>query len=182
MLAIVIFGFLIGRFAFNMNDANQAVTATETDTERRAMVDDDESMSEESGGNTAGIDVAQEAPADAPTNGTTDSAVASDSQSGVYTDYDPALLANANSGEVLLFFHATWCPTCRGLDKNINANIEDLPSDVTILQVNYDTATELKKKHGVVRQHTLVRVDAEGNTIETLTGLTNTLDQVLAQI
>lgn len=101
---------------------------------------------------------------------------------GVYTDYDPALIANADNGPVLLSFYASWCPSCRFLDNDVKKNIADLPPNVTILQVNYDTATDLKKKYGVVRQHTLVQIDANGDEIKTLTGLTNTLDQVLAQI
>jgi hypothetical protein len=36
---------------------------------------------------------------------------------------------------------------------------------VTILDVNYDTATDLKKKYGVTYQHTLVQVDTKGNQI-----------------
>lgn len=103
-------------------------------------------------------------------------------QNGVYADFDPTLLANADSGSVVLFFHAGWCPSCRALEKNVESNLSSLPGDVTILVVNYDKETELKKKYGVVRQHTLVQVDASGNKIKTLTGLTNTLDQVLAQI
>jgi thiol-disulfide isomerase/thioredoxin len=101
---------------------------------------------------------------------------------GSFTDYDPALLANAESGDVVLFFHASWCPSCRALENDLNENLSEIPGDVTILQVDYDSATELKRQYGVVRQHTLVRVDADGNEIGKLTGLTNTLDQVLAQL
>lgn len=101
---------------------------------------------------------------------------------GVWTDYDPALLANAEDGRVLLFFHASWCPSCRALERSINENLSEIPSDVTIMKVDFDTETELRQKYGIVRQHTLVHVDANGNEIETLTGLTNTLDQVINQI
>jgi len=101
---------------------------------------------------------------------------------GTYTDYDPTLLANARDGKLLLFFHASWCPSCRALDKNVEANLANIPADVTILVVNYDKEADLKKKYGVTRQHTLVQVDADGNKIQTLNGLTNTLDQVLAQL
>ncbi len=102
--------------------------------------------------------------------------------SGIYTEYSEELLANAESGTVLLFFHAGWCPSCRALDKDISRNLDNLPEDMTILKLNYDTETELKKKYGVTRQHTLVQVDADGNMIKTLSGLSNTLDQVLSKI
>lgn len=101
---------------------------------------------------------------------------------GIFTDYDASLLQKADDGPVILFFHADWCPTCRGLENNINSNAENIPANVTLLKVNFDTEAELKKKYGVVRQHTLVQVDAAGNEIKTFTGLTNTLEQVVNQI
>lgn len=99
---------------------------------------------------------------------------------GTFTDYSPAALS-ADSTNVL-FFHADWCPTCRGLENNLNANLSDIPANVNILKLDYDTETELKKKYGVIRQHTLIVVDADGNEIKKLTGLTNTLDQVVSQL
>lgn len=86
-------------------------------------------------------------------------------KSGEYTDYNPALLAKAESGKVVLFFKASWCPTCNALDKSINATLSDIPSDLIILKVDYDNSTELKKKYGVTYQHTLVQVDAQGNQL-----------------
>ncbi len=101
---------------------------------------------------------------------------------GTFTEYDESLLSNANSGDVLIFFHATWCPSCRGLEKDINSNLSNIPTDMTILKADYDSETTLKKKYGVVRQHTIVQVDANGDEIKTLTGITNTLEQVIRQI
>jgi thioredoxin 1 len=102
--------------------------------------------------------------------------------SGIYTEYNEDLLTNAETGNVVLFFHASWCPSCRSLDKSILENLGDLPSNTTILQVDYDSATELRRQYGVTRQHTLVQVNQTGDEIKKLTGLTNTLDQVLAQL
>lgn len=101
---------------------------------------------------------------------------------GIYADYSQSFLANANTGPVVLFFHASWCPSCRTLNRDIVANLESIPEGVTILKLDYDSETELKQKYGVVRQHTLVQVDANGDEIKTLTGLTNSLDQVVSQI
>jgi pentapeptide MXKDX repeat protein len=81
---------------------------------------------------------------------------------GGYADYDASKLAFAEKGKVVLFFKASWCPSCIALDADINKNIASIPSDVLILKVDYDNSTDLKKKYGVVRQHTLVQVDATG--------------------
>ena len=98
---------------------------------------------------------------------------------GAYITYDEAALT---PGTNIIFFNASWCPSCRALEKDITNNITDIPNGVTILKADYDSQTALKQKYGVVRQHTLVVVDQNGNEIKTLTGLTNTLEQVLQQL
>lgn len=103
------------------------------------------------------------------------------SATGSYGPYSADKVAMATDGDVVLFFKAVWCPTCRALEADIKANIENLPANVTILEVNYDTATELRQKYGVTTQHTLVQVDANGNLITKWSG-GNTLDSVLARI
>lgn len=85
---------------------------------------------------------------------------------GTYTEYNETKLTMAETGDVVLFFHATWCPSCKALDNAINKDIESIPGNLTILKVDYDNATELKKKYGVTTQHTLVQVDADGNMIQ----------------
>lgn len=101
---------------------------------------------------------------------------------GVYTEYSKDKVASAADGTTLVFFHASWCPSCNTLDKDLVANEANIPADVTILKADFDSQTELKKQYGVTKQHTLVEVDADGNKIRTLTGLTNSLDQVLKQL
>tara|TARA_B100000508_G_scaffold37782_2_gene29594 strand:- start:3030 stop:3644 length:615 start_codon:yes stop_codon:yes gene_type:complete len=109
-------------------------------------------------------------------------AIPATTEPGTYTDYDPKLLANAADGDVVLLFSADWCPSCRTLDKDIKANLSEIPSNITLLVVDYDTEHELRKKYGVTRQHTLVQVDANGDKIKTLTGVSNTLIQVVQQL
>lgn len=101
---------------------------------------------------------------------------------GTYGPYSADKLALAADGDVVLFFHASWCPSCRALESDIKVNIASIPANTHILVVDYDNSTELKKKYGVVRQHTLVQVDQNGVALQTLTGLTNTLAQVSAQL
>jgi thiol-disulfide isomerase/thioredoxin len=100
---------------------------------------------------------------------------------GSYEAYSADKLARAETGDVVLFFHASWCPSCRGLVASIKSNLESIPEGVSILKLDYDTEAELKKKYGVTTQHTLVQVDANGNMIKKWSGGGN-LDAVLAQI
>lgn len=84
---------------------------------------------------------------------------------GSYEPYAAAKLAMAEKGKVILFFRASWCPTCKALDADIKSHLGDIPAGVTILDVDYDNSTALKQKYGVTHQHTLVQVDAQRNQI-----------------
>lgn len=89
---------------------------------------------------------------------------------GSYEAYSSEKIANAATGKVVLFFRASWCPTCKVLDADIRAHLSDIPAGVTILDVNYDNSSALKQKYGVTYQHTLVQVDASGNQITKWSG------------
>jgi thiol-disulfide isomerase/thioredoxin len=102
-------------------------------------------------------------------------------KSGSYVAYSADKLAMAATGDVVLFFHASWCPSCRGLDSDINKNLQSIPENVTILKLDYDKETELKKKYGVTSQHTLVQVDKDGNMIKKWSG-GSSLSALLSQI
>lgn len=110
-----------------------------------------------------------------------DDSMTKDMMVGSYESYTPEKLARAESGDVVLFFHASWCPSCRGLDADIKKNMSEIPENVSILQVDYDAETELKKKYGVTTQHTLVQVDAQGNMITKWSG-GGSLENLLSKI
>jgi len=98
-----------------------------------------------------------------------------------YTVYDSKKLENAKYGKVILFFHATWCPSCKALDTDIKKNLANIPNDTLILKVDYDSNPDLKSKYKITSQHTLVQVNENGDLIKTSPGLyqLNTLDSVL---
>lgn len=88
----------------------------------------------------------------------------------------------APDAKVVLYFNASWCPTCRAIDADIRANASSIPENVTILKLNYDTATSLKAKHGVTYQHTFVQIDpVTGEQIKKWSGGLK-LGEVLARI
>lgn len=65
-----------------------------------------------------------------------------------YFDYDEQLVTTLlnDNRRVLLYFHANWFPNCRATEKDILANYSQLPEDVVILKVNYDTEVLLRKR------------------------------------
>ena len=81
---------------------------------------------------------------------------------GEYTDYSAEKLT-ATKGTKLLFFHASWCPQCRALEASIKAS--ELPSNLTVFKVDYDSNQVLRAKYGVTLQTTIVKVDESGNKL-----------------
>ena len=103
-------------------------------------------------------------------------------QQGTYEPYAAEKLAMASaSHDVVLFFRASWCPTCKAVDADIKANLSKIPGSLTILDVNYDNSTALKQKYGVTYQHTFVQVDAAGNLIKKWSG-SPTLAALVAEV
>ena len=118
----------------------------------------------------------QEQEEDIPVVTTVDTSV-----SGSYENYSASALASSEADTNVLFFHASWCPSCRALESNIVANEASIPDGVTIFKADYDTETQLKRDFGVVRQHSVVVLDANGVQQG---GVTHpaTLSQLLANI
>ncbi|MEX0896233.1 MAG: thioredoxin family protein [Patescibacteria group bacterium] len=89
-----------------------------------------------------------------------------------YQPYSQDALTQAleNQQRVILFFKASWCPTCREAEQDILINGRALPEDVLILHADYDTETDLKDRYGVVTQHTFVLVNQQQLAAETWVG------------
>ena len=103
-------------------------------------------------------------------------------KAGSYESYTPEKISMASdSHNVVLFFRAGWCPSCKTLDADIKSNLDKIPNNLTILDVNYDNSSDLKKKYGVTYQHTLVQVDKDGNIIKKWSGSQN-LSSLVAEI
>ena len=102
-------------------------------------------------------------------------------KAGSYETYSPEKIARAEAGDVVLFFHASWCPSCRGLNSDIEKNVSAIPEGLSILKADYDKETELKKKYGITTQHTLVQVDKDGNLIKKWSGGSK-LDAIVSEI
>ena len=103
-------------------------------------------------------------------------------KAGSYESYSPekVVLASATH-DVVLFFRASWCPTCRAVDADIKANLSKIPEELAILDVDYDNSASLKQKYGVTYQHTFVQVDKDGNLIKKWSG-SPTLSALVAEV
>lgn len=86
-----------------------------------------------------------------------------------YEDYQGAPQAFA-AGDVVLFFNATWCPTCQEAVKNLES--ADFPDGLTVVSVDYDSNLDLRKEYGVTTQHTFVQINPDGEALAKFTGST----------
>lgn len=84
----------------------------------------------------------------------------------------------AAQGQVVLCFHAGWCPTCQEAERNLTS--APLPSGLTVVKVDYDNSNELRQKYGVTLQHTFVQVDASGSQLAKWSG-SNDATAILAR-
>ncbi len=100
----------------------------------------------------------QTSPPDSNTSGTS-----SEARNGAYVDYTPSAIGDS-TGVTLLFFHASWCPSCRQIESEILD--QGIPDDVTVIKVDYDSHQDLRQKYGVTIQTTFVKVDSSGNEID----------------
>ena len=100
---------------------------------------------------------------------------------GIYIKGTPDDIARYAGNRILLFFHASWCPSCRQADKDIKKRQQDIPDDLVILNINYDQHGDWgRKNYGVTYQHRFVQVDGSGNEI---TGWSNGyFDEILENI
>ncbi len=95
---------------------------------------------------------------------------------GAYIDNSSALLADTvltDGATKVLFFHASWCPTCKAGDATLTSWYTAGGEMVTTYKINYDTEKMLAQKYGVTYQHTFVKVDGQGNMIEKIQGPSN---------
>lgn len=107
-------------------------------------------------------------------------------QTGRYLEFSLDSFALISSPRRVLFFYASWCPTCRPADTSFSQNQSRIPEDVTIIRVNYNdpqtdqAEKDLALKYKITYQHTFVQIDAEGNIVSTWNG--GQIDQLLAKI
>lgn len=117
---------------------------------------------------------------------TNDSKMMDKSASSRYLPYTKTALDAAAGKRRVLYFYATWCPSCKQADEDFTANANKIPEDVIVLRVNYndpDTDQEekdLAKKYGITYQHTFVQVDSTGKELTKWNG--GDTDELLANI
>ena len=80
-----------------------------------------------------------------------------------FTDLDSAAMM-ADEAPTVLFFYASWCPTCRAAARELKADPGKLDG-INLLIVDYDKSRDLQRRYGVTYQHTFVIIDSDGEAV-----------------
>ena len=103
-----------------------------------------------------------------------------------YVTYSKAVYEGSADKRRVLYFYATWCPSCKQANEDFTANPDKIPEDVTVIRTNYNDPDtdqeekELAKKYGITYQHTFVQIDAEGKEVAKWNG--GKIDELLINI
>lgn len=99
-----------------------------------------------------------------------------------YFDYSTISLAKSKqNGRSVLFFAATsWCNTCSALDLELKEKSSILPSDITVLKIDYDKDTAMNRAYNATSQHTMVLLDQKGRELKRWIG--GGVDELISQI
>ena len=109
-----------------------------------------------------------------------------DKSSSRYVEYSKTSLDQAVNKRRVLYFYATWCPSCKIANEDFTDNPNKIPEDVIVIRTNYNDPNtdaeekDLAKKYGITYQHTFVQIDAQGNQITKWNG--GDTDELVANI
>lgn len=166
VLALIIVGVIIAIIVLNNDSTEESTTAEPQPTSTEESTDTTTPTT------SPQSDESQPTPTNEPTDSSTTNTPTSQSPAQ-YTDYTTATFnqARQDNKNVVLFFHANWCPTCRALDREITDGLSRLPANTEILKIDYDNAGDLRREYSIRQQHTLVFLSGDPNQpAETLTG------------
>lgn len=159
----VALGLIIYFASANSSNSNENNSMMQDKNTNEAMVDDEERMMEDDTNTNSDAMIKDDEDAMEKDDSTNTNSVSA--APGQYIDYTPAAFASASNEKRVLFFHATWCPTCKAANEAFTSRLDEIPSGVVILKTDYDSQTALKNKYDITYQHTFVQVDAEGNEL-----------------
>jgi thiol-disulfide isomerase/thioredoxin len=101
-----------------------------------------------------------------------------------FQPYTRSQLTNAleNDVNVVLYFSADRCPSCQLLTKSLEADQFAFPDDLLVLSIDFDEQKDLVSEYGIVRQHTLIFLDSNGDEDKRAVWTTYTLADVEAEL
>ncbi len=86
---------------------------------------------------------------------------------GAYQNFTEELFQSelASGKKVVIFFYAPWCPECRLADEAFKSKTNLIPTNVSLLKLDFGSNKEIEKRYGVFSRHTFVQVDSSGEQV-----------------
>ncbi len=143
------------------NQQFQQAQQTKMTQEKAAMAQKEAMKAKESFDNAQGKDAAMEEK----------KAMEKTNSAARYVEYSKAAFDQAAGKRRVLYFYATWCPSCKTANEDFTANPNNIPEDVVVIRTNYNDPNtdqeekDLAKKYGITYQHTFVQVDSKGKEV-----------------
>lgn len=88
-----------------------------------------------------------------------------------YVNFSPDLLSDKNDKKRVLFFYASWCPTCNEADPAFKKRVDEIPENAQLIKVHYndpettDQEKALAKTYNITYQHTFVQIDEKNQAV-----------------
>ena len=176
-VAVIISGVIIiagGIFAFNQSDNDSSNNQT---TENSAMEKKEGADAMENAMEKAEGEAMEKKDGEAMEK--TDDAISKSGSFITLADYnaDPSKYSDSKK---VYFFHASWCPICKGIESEINADPSKIPAGVTLIKTDFDDETDLRQKYGITTQYTFVEFNENGDELNKFSA--TSLDKVIEQI
>ncbi len=89
--------------------------------------------------------------------------LAEDGDVGVYADASQMDITTHTYN--VIFFTASWCPSCVEAEKVFEEQIDDIPAAIAIWRADFDTSQNLRQEYDVDKAHTFVLIDADGEKV-----------------
>jgi len=86
-----------------------------------------------------------------------------------YADYSGAM-SRYDGMAIVYYFYSSSSPVCQQKDAALMSGTGAIPAKVTIVKVDFDTATDVKQNYGVTVSDTFVKVDSTGAKAMTWSG------------
>lgn len=68
----------------------------------------------------------------------------------------------ASKGPTVVYFHASWCPTCQAAMTSFRGRWQEVKAGITLVIADYDEEAELKSRYGITYQNTYVQIGPDG--------------------
>ena len=101
---------------------------------------------------------------------------------GTYQEYSQDSIAVLpETSMIVLFFSSSGCQSCLQAEAALVRDIEQIPTNVHIFRVDYDSQLSIRRQWGVTSPHTFVEINTDGQFVQRWSS-SRDLNSILARL